>query len=37
MESKLLAGTNIVDRSDEVKRAVELKKQEVIEQKVCSV
>ena len=33
MESKLLAG-NIVDRSDEAKRALELKRQEVIEQKV---
>ena len=33
MESKLLAG-NVVDRSDEAKRALEAKKQEVIEQKV---
>ena len=37
MESKLLAG-NLVDRTDETKRALELKRQEVIEQKVdcCS-
>jgi uncharacterized protein YlxW (UPF0749 family) len=36
MESKLLAGS-ILDRSDETKRALEQKKQEVIEQKVCLV
>ena len=33
MESKLLAG-NIVDRTDETKKALEKKRQEVIEQKV---
>ncbi len=33
MESKLLAG-NIIDNTDETKRALELKRQEVIEQKV---
>ena len=34
MESKLLGG-NIMDRSDEAKKALEMKHQEVIEQKVC--
>ncbi len=34
MESKLLAGKDVVDRSAEAKRAVELKRQEVFEQKV---
>lgn len=33
MESKLLAGS-IVDRTDETKKALEKKKQEVIEQRV---
>ncbi|XP_064381919.1 kinesin-like protein KIF3B [Halichondria panicea] len=33
MESKLLAGKDVVDRSAEAKRAVELKRQEVFEQK----
>ena len=33
MESKLLAG-NVLDRSDETKKALEAKKQEVIEQRV---
>jgi len=33
MESKLLAG-NVKDRSDEAKKALERKHQEVIEQKV---
>lgn len=33
MESKLLAG-NLLDRSDETKKALEAKKQEVIEQRV---
>ena len=33
MESKLLAG-NIVDRTDETKKALEMKRREVIEQKV---
>ena len=36
MESKLLAGS-AADRADETKRALELKHQEVIEQKVNSV
>lgn len=34
MESKLLAGS--MDRSDETKKALEKKKQEVIEQRVCN-
>ena len=33
MESKLLAGS--IDRTDETKAALEKKKQEVIEQRVC--
>ncbi len=33
MESKLLAG-NLIDRTDETKKALEMKRQEVIEQKV---
>lgn len=37
MESKLLAGgKNIVDRTDDAKRALDKKRQEVIEQKVDS-
>lgn len=35
MESKLLAGS--IDRTDETKAALEKKKQEVIEQRVCSI
>lgn len=36
MESKLLAGGNIVHRTDETKKALDIKRQEVIEQKVRS-